>query len=170
MARLDFRGRRRSPNRSLLLLAVGAMAGLALGVVLAERTGGVKGLKDRARRLRRDQREQPQVEGLDLTHVDADDRALARHEAEGAVPDEVVEPHHTDAEELEGRVLEAFHNDLTLRGRQIDIGAIDDGVIELTGWVHSDAEVKYAVTLARGVPDVHEVMDSLTVRGAGRPR
>jgi len=36
--------------------------------------------------------------------------------------------------------------------------------------VHSDAEVKYAVTLARGVPDVHEVMDSLTVRGAGRPR
>ena len=167
MARLDFRGRRRSPNRSLLLLAVGAMAGLALDVVYV-RIGKLG--KDRARRLRRDQREQPQVEGLDLTHVDADDRALARHEAEGAVPDEVAEPHHPDAEELEGRVLEAFHNDLTLRGRPIDIGAIDDGVIELTGWVHSDAEVKYAVTLARGVPDVHEVMDSLTVRGAGRPR
>ena len=66
--------------------------------------------------------------------------------------------------------LGALDNDLRLRGRPIDMGAIEDGVMELTGWVHRDAVVIYAVTLARGVPDVHAVMDSLTVRGAGRPR
>ncbi len=71
---------------------------------------------------------------------------------------------------LEARVLEAFHHDPILRERAIDIGAIATGVIELTGWVHSDAEVEHAITIARGVPDVFHVVDQLTVRKPARAR
>jgi hypothetical protein len=71
---------------------------------------------------------------------------------------------------LEARVLEAFHHDPVLRERAIDIGAIATGVIELTGWVHSDAEVEHAITIARGVPDVFHVVDQLTVRKPARAR
>ncbi len=71
---------------------------------------------------------------------------------------------------LEARVLEAYHHDPVLRERAIDIGAIATGVIELTGWVHSDAEVEHAITIARGVPDVFHVVDQLTVRKPVRAR
>ncbi len=71
---------------------------------------------------------------------------------------------------LETRVLEAFHNDPVLRERAIDIGAIAPGVIELTGWVHDADEVKHALTLARGVPDVQHVVDQLAVRQPRRNR
>jgi hypothetical protein len=71
---------------------------------------------------------------------------------------------------LEARVLEAFHNDPVLRERAIDIGAIAEGVIELTGWVHAEDEVRHAVTIARGVPDVLHVVDQLTVRQPMRSR
>lgn len=71
---------------------------------------------------------------------------------------------------LEARVLEAFHNDPILRERAIDIGAIAEGVIELTGWVHADSEVAHAVTIAGGVPDVFHVVDQLTVRQPARSR
>jgi hypothetical protein len=71
---------------------------------------------------------------------------------------------------LEARVLEAFHHDPVLRERAIDIGAIAKGVIELTGWVHSDHEVEHAITIARGVPDVFHVVDQLTVRTPVRSR
>ena len=69
---------------------------------------------------------------------------------------------------LEARVLEAFHNDPCCAERAIDIGAIARGVIELTGWVHSDGEVQHAVTIARGVPDVLHVVNQLTVRQPAR--
>ncbi len=71
---------------------------------------------------------------------------------------------------LETRVLETFHNDPVLRERAIDIGAIAPGVIELTGWVHDADEVKHAITLARGVPDVQHVVDQLAVRQPRRNR
>jgi hypothetical protein len=71
---------------------------------------------------------------------------------------------------LEARVLEAFHNDPTLRERAIDIGAIAPGVIELTGWVYGDDEIKHAITLARGVIDVEHVVNQLAVRAPRRNR
>jgi len=72
-----------------------------------------------------------------------------------------------DDEALEERVLEAFRNDPTLSERAIDIGAIGDGIIELTGWVREPDEATHAVTITRGVPGVETVVNRLDVRLAG---
>jgi hypothetical protein len=163
MARLRFRGRRQANRGMMMLVALGAVTGVALGVVLAERTGGLDGLKSRVRELRR-------------RRIGTDDpetmRLLPAVHEDDAEPDTLLSSGATgpDDEELEARVLEAFRNDPTLRGRAIDIGAIGDGIIELTGWVQSAAEVGHALTLARGVPDVAHVMDSLTIRGVESAR
>lgn len=163
MARLRFRGRRPANSGMMMLVALGAVTGVALGVVLAERTGGLDGLKSRVRELRRRRAQlgldqSPDVRLLMAPHDD--DMETETFDARGAHDDA-----GPDEEELESRVLEAFRNDPTLRGRAIDIGAIGDGMIELTGWVQSAAEVAHAITLARGVPDVAHVMDNLTIRG-----
>jgi len=67
------------------------------------------------------------------------------------------------AEELEERVLEAFRNDPTLSERAVDIGSVEDGIIELTGWVNSDEEAHQAVVVARGVPGVETVVNRLVI-------
>ena len=48
----------------------------------------------------------------------------------------------------------------------VDIGAIGDGIIELTGWVHEADEATHAVTITRGVPGVETVVNRLDVRMA----
>lgn len=168
MARLRFGGRRQTRSHTVLLVALGAIAGLALGVVFADRTGGIEGLKAATRRGRR----RPLVDddGPSATTGDESDSADGTHEAHVDREYPVEHYEHAlaglDDGDLEARVLEVFRNDPMLRGRAIDIGAIGDGTIELTGWVHSADELAYALTLARGVPEVTEVMDSLAVRGA----
>ena len=47
--------------------------------------------------------------------------------------------------------------------RAIDIGAVEDGIIELTGFVNSDDEAHQAVVVARGVPGVETVVNRLVV-------
>ncbi len=174
MARLRFRGRRRSTNSSLLLLALGAVTGVALGVILAERSGGTAGMKARLARVRRrlhdedlpdPAEEVPSLVDTQFHHAWRPPAEAADESDHDFVADVDATDGPPDDSELEARVLEAFRNDPTLRGRAIDIGAIGDGVIELTGWVHSPAEVGHALTLARGVPDVSHVMDRLTIRG-----
>ena len=49
----------------------------------------------------------------------------------------------------------------------MDIGAIGDGIIELTGWVHEPDEATHAVTITRGVPGVETVVNRLDVRLGG---
>ncbi len=100
-----------------------------------------------------------------MAHVHASDRVRGSTTSRGG--DSTLAP---DVLTLEARVLEAFHNDPVLRERAIDIGAIAEGVIELTGWVHADSEVAHAVTIAGGVPDVHHVVDQLSVRQPARSR
>jgi hypothetical protein len=125
----------------LLYLTAGAVLGLAAGLVVADRFGGFSSLtaklRDRVGRLR-----------------DRDD-------------DEFDDEINEDDEALEERVLEAFRNDPTLSERAIDIGAIGDGIIELTGWVHEPDEATHAVTITRGVPGVETVVNRLDVRLAG---
>src|SRR3982750_3677702 len=111
-----------SQTSGLLYLAAGAVLGLAAGLVVADRFGGFSSLtsrlRDRVGRLR------------DV--VDDDD------ESETDVNEE--------DEALEERVLEAFRNDPILAERAVDIGAIGDGIIELTGWVREPDEATHAVT------------------------
>ena len=130
-----------SQTSGLLYLAAGAVLGLAAGLVVADRFGGFSALtsrvRDRIGRLREDEDEE----------YDDEDR------------DEV-----DDDEVLEERVLEAFRNDPILSERAVDIGAIGDGIIELTGWVHEADEATHAVTITRGVPGVDTVVNRLDVR------
>ena len=149
-----------SPSRSALYLAIGAAAGFAAGVLMAERFGGFKGLTDRIKDTLgaggggSEEEEEFDYEGLDEDEFDPDfdaDLTPSKSSLNGT-------------EELEERVLEAFRNDPILSERAIDIGAVEDGIIELTGWVNSDDESHQAVVIARGVPGVETVVNRLAIR------
>jgi hypothetical protein len=146
-----------SSSRSALFIAIGAAAGFAAGVLMAERFGGFKGLTDRIKDTfggSTDGEEDFDYEGLDEDEFDPD------FEDDFDTPKASV----NGSEELEDRVLEAFRNDPTLSERAIDIGAVEAGIIELTGWVNSEEESRQAVVVARGVPDVETVVNRLGVR------
>ena len=136
-----------SQTSGLLYQAAGAVLGLAAGLVVSDRFGGFSALtsKLRDRVSRRDD---------DDIDDEVDDEAGS-------------EEMDDEDQDLEERVLEAFRNDPTLSERAIDIGAIGDGIIELTGWVHEPDEATHAVTITRGVPGVETVVNRLDVRVAG---
>ena len=155
--------RRPTPPASVVLLALGAVTGVALGVLVAARVGGLPGLLGRPRRpqvprnpARRDE------EGLSEERLNEARRNGAFPNRER--PRRPVVPSH---EELEARVLEVFCHDPVLVTSTIDIGAVGLGTIELTGWVDSTGEIAHALTLARGVPGVRAVVDQLAIRGPG---
>lgn len=131
-----------SETSGILYLAAGAVLGLAAGLVVADRFGGFSALTAKLR-----------------------ERVGRRRELEDEEPDESELDEEDEA--LEERVLEAFRNDPILSERAIDIGAIGDGIIELTGWVHEADEATHAVTITRGVPGVETVVNRLDVRVAG---
>ena len=149
-----FRDRDERPEISggLLFLALGAAAGIAAGVVIAHKYGGFSALatKVRERMSGGDAEEEFVADEYDY-YEDDDDKS----EDEDSL---------SPLEELEELVLEAFHNDPILSERAIDIGAIDEGIIELTGWVYAASEAELAVTIARGTPGVQTVLNRLTVR------
>ncbi len=199
--------RKTSNANSLLLLSLGAAAGVVAGVLLADRLGGLARLLP-GRRGDSETGGGSDIEEMDLPYglhdADGSYEEAHEHEDEDEAYDEDELDHElspestshlhegparganrrvrlggaSDAQQsaapdvltLEARVLEAFHHDPVLRERAIDIGAIASGVIELTGWVHSDPEVEHAITIARGVPDVFHVVDQLAVRTPVRSR
>jgi hypothetical protein len=145
MARFRYRDEE-STSTGLFILAAGAIAGLAAGVIIAQRFGGLSGITARVReRFGRD--DDSSESGRPPYDVDGFDD----HDDEGD-------------ESLEERVLEAFSNDPILGERAVDIGAIGEGIIELTGWVHAESESHHAVTITRGVPGVVTVVNRLAVR------
>ncbi len=193
------RSRGRSASGSVLLVAIGAAAGVALGMVIADRAGGIAGLMRKAgvRRgtprtgsgsgheglpgWRRDEHRSQRFDQLQDDDSELSPESIAHMHVQGGVErsagdahtDDVLElpvRHAPNETELESRVLEAFVNDPILRERSIDICASGSGTIELTGWVHDSGEIGHALTLARGVPDVLAVVDRLAVRGAAPAR
>jgi hypothetical protein len=152
-----FRYRERtSHTEGLLFLAVGAAAGLAAGALLAQRYGGLGALTSRLRERFGGEAE-GEVEDYRGNEYGED---YDEYEDEDEGDESALSP----TEELEERVLEAYHNDPVLSERAIDIGAIDEGIIELTGWVYAADEAEHAVTVARGTPGVETVVNRLTVR------
>lgn len=124
------------------LFALGAGAGLALGMFLASRGGAtLEGTRDRLAQGARDavRRFRPGGE------MAGDEDALRR---------------------LEDDVIDALLADEVLSSRGIDIGALGEGVIELSGSVESEDEAELAVSVAESVPGVEQVINRMDVEAA----
>src|SRR5690349_22531060 len=135
-----------SSTGTILGVLVGAIAGFAAGMYVAQRVGGIDGLKAKLRRR-----------GAGLGQDALRDAHAAEEDEEFEdIEEDELEPEEYD-ETLEDRVLEAFRNDPILAERAIDIGSIGDATIELAGWVEDEEEARHAVTIARGVPGVDTV-------------
>jgi BON domain len=163
-------GSKSASNSRMGAVILSALAGVAVGMLLADR-GTLDGLGSRwsARRAKRAERApEPDADEAhdahDATHhEDFGDDAMhdLRPIRSARVPRKPVD----DEAELELRVLETFRNDPVLVDRPIDIGAIGTGIIELTGWVDTSQEIRHATTLTRGTIGVHTVVNRLLVRG-----
>lgn len=156
MSRFRYRDEESSSTGTILGILAGALAGFAVGMYVAQRVGGVGGLKSKLSRKRA---------GISSAEQSLRDRYAAQHEHEEEfedIEDDEIETESYD-EGLEERVLEAFRNDPTLSERAIDIGSISDGVIELAGWVEDEDESQHAVTIARGVPGVDTVVNRIAI-------
>jgi hypothetical protein len=130
---------------------LGAVAGMAVGILLADR-GVLAGLR------RRRNKGNESSEASPRRSPPTEDMRPPRTARAPSRPS-------NDEAELEARVLETFRNDPVLVDRPIDIGAIGTGIIELTGWVDAPAEVRHATTLTRGTIGVHTVVNRLLVKG-----
>lgn len=129
---------------------LGAIAGFAVGMYVAQRVGGFSGLAAKVRR-RKDGAEPEAVPSVADDFADFDDFD----------EDEIEE--ESESNGLEEHVLEAFRNDPILTERAIDIGGIGESTIELAGWVNTEEEAEHAVTIARGVPGVETVVNRIAV-------
>lgn len=145
-----------SSTGTILGVLAGALAGFAAGMYVAQRMGGVSGLKSKLAR------------GADRMRS-AEQALRDRYESQHATTEEFDEYEEDELESegydetLEERVLEAFRNDPILSERAIDIGSISDAVIELAGWVEDEEESQHAVTIARGVPGVDTVVNRIAI-------
>jgi osmotically-inducible protein OsmY len=161
-----------STGSTIATVLLGAVAGFAVGMYVAQRVGGLSGLKSRLKKARPGDGSLPERQfdfaGDEFDEVEGEGD-LAEREALSAEEDEdfngmdAVEGEDDGVPLLEERVLEAFNNDPVLAERAIDIGSVGTGIIELAGWVDSDDEAEKAMTLARGVPGVQTVVNRLMV-------
>lgn len=153
MSRFRYRDDDSSSTAIVVGALVGAVAGFAAGMLVAQRVGGFTGLKSKLRRRRGGAEEEGRIGAHGVAEDEDEFEDVEEDEVEGAAYDET----------LEERVLEAFRNDPILCERAIDIGSLNDGVIELAGWVEDDGEARHAVTIARGVPGVDTVVNRIAI-------
>lgn len=148
-----FRYRDEEPSLGSVLVgfAAGTLAGFAAGVIVGQRVGGLSGLTSRLR---------GQLQGL---HEQLEDEFEENGDDYVDYDGYDDEDEDTVDSELEERVLEAFQNDPILAECPIDIGAIGEGIIELSGWVNTEDESEHAVTIAAGTPGVDTVVNRLEV-------
>jgi hypothetical protein len=142
MAPFRYHDEGESLGSALAKVGIGVAAGFVAGVIMAQKVGGIAGLSSRLR---------DRIAGL------RDDDVDQYRTTRGISADESYDS------ELEERVLEAFRNDPILSERGIDIGAIGEGTIELTGAVDTDEESDRATTITRGVPGVETVVNRIVV-------
>jgi BON domain-containing protein len=154
MSPLRYRDDDSSSTGTVLGVVVGAVAGFAVGMLVAQRVGGFSGLTSKLRRSRGGATPGATKRGAaDLVEDEDEFEEFEEDELESEDVDESLEEH----------VLEAFRNDPILSERAIDIGSLNEGVIELAGWVEDEAESEHAVTIARGVPGVDTVINRIAL-------
>lgn len=82
----------------------------------------------------------------------------------GEEEDEIVDT--PSPGEIEAEVLAAFRDHPILRRRALEIAVDDDGVLELTGWVRRDRDLRTARRVAAHIPGVERVVVRAVVRAA----
>ena len=147
-------------------VTLGALAGFVAGIVVAQKVGGLAGITSRIRDgfdrvTRRGDGADSFVES-DYEGGDAEDSYDDEGEREDFDADAGVDS------ALEEGVLRAFRRDPVLSERAIDIGAIGEGIIELSGWVETHAESEHAMSVTRTVPGIVTVVSRLFI-GADEP-
>ena len=154
-----------STGTMLAGLTLGALAGFAVGVLVAQKSGGVAGLAARLRRRWEELEDEETAEAAAAEGEEEEGEEGEERENELVENDELEEEEAFGTTEtvLEEQVLEAFRGDPVLRERAIDIGAVGEGVIELSGWVDSDDESEHAETTARHVAGVESVVNRIVV-------
>jgi hypothetical protein len=153
MPYLRFEDDESSSTGTVTSVLLGAVAGFAVGMLVAQRFGGLSGLADKVRRRN----------SADEEETEASGPAVADDFSEYDEEYDELEDEGVPNEGLEERVLEAFRNDPILCERAIDIGGIGEDTIELAGWVNSEDEAEHAVVLARGVPGVETVVNRIAI-------
>jgi len=130
-----------------LTFGLGAIGGLALGVLLSGRF-------------------RPQA----VADVGEDLRERVRDVARRVRPTRLLRLDEEQAgiNALEDEVLGAFLADQQTSRHAIEIGAISRGIVELSGSVATEEDADYAVRLAGRVPGVHSVINRLEIEH--RPR
>jgi len=125
----------------LLVVAVGAGLGLALGYFAAERVGRVNTKRVQSALQRwRERRGRPPASWTD-----------------------------EDAERLEARVLDALRRDTVLGRRPVRVRVFEGGIVELSGRVAHPTEVQLAGRVVEAVSGVRTVLNHLLVTGADGP-
>lgn len=158
-----------SSSRIILGAVVGAIAGFAAGMFLAQNAGARD--RDKIEGERADEERHERLRGVHATATAdelGEDYEDAAEFEEARYADDDYEGEDYDIT-LEERVLEAFRNDPILSTRAVDIGSLRTGVIELAGVVDTAQEAQHAVTIARGVPGVTTVVNRI-VTGIHEPR
>jgi osmotically-inducible protein OsmY len=145
-------------------VTLGALAGFVVGVVVAQRVGGLSGLSARIRErfdglVHRGQEEIDALAGAAHDHDDEEDE----YEDDFDEDDLADESAERGDSALEERVLRAFRRDAILSERAIDIGAIGEGIIELSGWVETHEESEHAMSVTRTVPGIVTVVSRLFI-------
>ena len=153
MSPLRYRDDDSSSTGTVLGVVAGAVAGFAVGMLVAQRVGGFSGLTSKLRRRRSAAPAPTKRSASDFVEDEDEFEEFEEDELESEDVDETLEEH----------VLEAFRNDPILAERAIDIGSLNEGVIELAGWVEDEAESEHAVTIARGVPGVDTVINRIAL-------
>ena len=142
MSPIRYRDENPSIGGIIASITAGAVAGFAVGVVVAQKMGGLSGIAARiSRRF-------PDDDGSELHH--------------GYGEDDLEELQADSAMMLEEEVLDAFENDPVLSERAIDIASVGTGVIELSGWVRNEAESRRAEAVTRRVTGVDAVVNRLS--------
>lgn len=137
-------------GRDALALALGAAGGFAVGLLLSGR-GQARHARPRG----------------DLgSRLRERARSVAGRMGPGRL--RRAAPERAELTALEDAVLDVLLEDERLSERAIDVGAIARGIVELSGSVGSEEEAEHAVRLANRLPQVHTVVNRLTVRGRVR--
>jgi hypothetical protein len=130
------------PSNHGLAYTLGALGGMALGAFLLRSLGAPA--REAVSRVFRDRG----GEGSEPSRP-------ARLQRPPEVQDELLL--------LEDTVLDAFLDDEVLSERGIDVGAISEGIVELSGSVYTRGEAAHAVAVAQGVEGVVTVVNRMEV-------